>query len=474
MNVEIEHCLSRLSLVGGAARLCFSHMEGRMGDTRRSFIQKAVALGAATGPLRHWPMSLGSQPESRLPPLRQVAPVKRLTPADFADPNIFTNRFGRRITRMQAAPQAITAGHRSALVPYAVRAVLDASLRRPLTRLQAAVAKSITNAGLEKKLLARFRSLPTPLGAALGTNAFSAPTGAEADAWLFQTFRAGAAALEPSLNRNRLLLDGAFGQTVFITGGTTFADWIAQHPAQQQQCTDLYQARLEYRGITTHTAGDRWGGVEPYLVTGVYRIPGGSTTVEELGAPMVVKQDPSGLDSMPANNWEPSGGSQDAAGNPSNPIQFFPKVCETHHMNVFGVSMPYQVCGSPSALADAPVLLGSDKHYAVISVWEEDGDESSQVMQALGSAMLSAGSELLSAVPPAAPGAIVMIALGAILDLASYFTASSDDSIGNFVILLDNNTLGTSGYREISYRVQESGGSNDWTIWLGLESHKKQ
>ena len=87
--------------------------------------------------------------------------------------------------------------------------------------------------------------------------------------------------------------------------------------------------RLEYRGITTHHVKDRTGGADPYLIAGFYRIPhelsGITRIMHEMTSPMKIEHRPHNLQAMAHNEWSPSGGKQDRAGNPSNPIQFYPK-----------------------------------------------------------------------------------------------------------------------------------------------------
>jgi hypothetical protein len=224
--------------------------------------------------------------------------------------------------------------------------------------------------------------------------------------------------------------------------------------------------RLEYRGITTHYTEDRSGGVEPYMITGFYRIPFSTIrgAIHPLTEGSKVTQYPKNLGNMSADHWMPSGGSQDDNYNPSNPIQFFPLITEKRTIQVPGLGeMTIPVSGVVTPLDWSPVLLGRDLHCALISVWEEDGDQSAQLLSNLGAAMASIGS-MLSATPI---GAVIVI-IGAAFELASYLTGEEDDPIGDRVLLFSESDLKMTGYTERKFRVSKGG--NSWTIYIGAEA----
>ncbi len=119
----------------------------------------------------------------------------------------------------------------------------------------------------------------------------------------------------------------------------------------------IYNFELSYRGITTLKASDRFGGVEPYLISSFCRVPA-SGEMDILVDAFQVKQSPSNLGRMDGDEWMPSGGGQDANGNPSNPITLFN--------------------------GDFPPYDSSLAYYSIVKVMEEDGGQGAEIAKVMG------------------------------------------------------------------------------------------
>ena len=184
---------------------------------------------------------------------------------------------------------------------------------------------------------------------------------------------------------------------------------------------------------------------------------------------MKVQHVPNNLGVSGPNSWFPNGGA-DASGNPKEPVQFFPKFTRSVSIAPFP-GAPAQTFSMPAGVAmpveNSPVLLGYDLHFALVSVWEQDGDQSAQIMRTLSDSMSVIGELVGSVAPPL--GAFLVI-LGGILGLASLATAAGDDHVGDFVVPFGQAQLSIPGFREAGVRV--SSGGNDWTVHLGFESKR--
>src|SRR5439155_23594283 len=99
----------------------------------------------------------------------------------------------------KAAGRISTAGHRSALIPYVARALVDSqNPKTSLTQMQKAVAEPLVKLKLRDRFLERYRALPPSLASALGLEAFTQADNKEVDAWLVNTLVQGANGLEKS------------------------------------------------------------------------------------------------------------------------------------------------------------------------------------------------------------------------------------------------------------------------------------
>jgi hypothetical protein len=223
---------------------------------------------------------------------------------------------------------------------------------------------------------------------------------------------------------------------------------------------DEYHFKFEYRGITVHKGEDRLFGpnVDPYYVANFLRNPQGTCELIPLRKEHKHKIGEE-IPEMSDDEWYPSGGSTDADGNPILPIPIFPELVIT---SLF----PLEYSGDDIE-ESFPLLNVNDKYLAILSVWEMDGDQSEKIMKALSMALGEVGKALLSIVPVA--GAIV-IAIAAILNLASYLTGSEDDAVGDYMFFFDESELKNTEYRNISSRMTSSDGTLDWTLYFGIDS----
>jgi hypothetical protein len=368
-----------------------------------------------------------------------------------------------------AAKRIPNSPHKSILISYITRILAAEKQRQRLTKQQQLIADAFKTHMTSERIIDRFQSMPTSFGKAIDKKVFEYDKASDADKYVSDKMTEGAESIEQAIrssNSDTYTLESA--RAIIFDGIRSLIEWHEQNttPPPPGECPSLYQLRLEYRGITTHYTEDRSGGVEPYMITGFYRIPFSTIrgAIHPLTEGSKVTQYPKNLGNMSANHWMPSGGSQDDKDNPSNPIQFFPLITEKRTIQVPGLGeMTIPVSGVVTPLDWSPVLLGRDLHCALISVWEEDGDQSAQLLSNLGAAMASIGS-MLSATPI---GAVIVI-IGAAFELASYLTGEEDDPIGDRVLLFSESDLKMTGYTERKFRVSKGG--NSWTIYIGAEA----
>jgi hypothetical protein len=368
-----------------------------------------------------------------------------------------------------AAKRIPNSPHKSILISYITRILAAEKQRQRLTKQQQLIADAFKTHMTSERIIDRFQSMPTSFGKAIDKKVFEYDKASDADKYVSDKMTEGAESIEQAIrssNSDTYTLESA--RAIIFDGIRSLIEWHEQNttPPPPGECPSLYQLRLEYRGITTHYTEDRSGGVEPYMITGFYRIPFSTIrgAIHPLTEGSKVTQYPKNLGNMSANHWMPSGGSQDDNDNPSNPIQFFPLITEKRTIQVPGLGeMTIPVSGVVTPLDWSPVLLGRDLHCALISVWEEDGDQSAQLLSNLGAAMASIGS-MLSATPI---GAVIVI-IGAAFELASYLTGEEDDPIGDRVLLFSESDLKMTGYTERKFRVSKGG--NSWTIYIGAEA----
>lgn len=369
----------------------------------------------------------------------------------------------------KAAKRIPNSPHKSILISYITRILAAEKQRQRLTKQQQLIADAFKTHMTSERIIDRFQSMPASFGKAIDKKVFEYDKASDADKYVSEKMTEGAESIEQAIrssNSNTYTLESA--RAIIFDGIRSLIEWHEQNtePTPPGECPSLYQLRLEYRGITTHYTEDRSGGVEPYMITGFYRIPFSTIrgAIHPLTEGSKVTQYPKNLGNMSANQWMPSGGSQDNNYNPSNPIQFFPLITEKRTIQVPGRGeMTIPVSGVVTPLDWSPVLLGRDLHCALISVWEEDGDQSAQLLSNLGAAMASIGS-MLSATPI---GAVIVI-IGAAFELASYLTGEEDDPIGDRVLLFSESDLKMTGYTERKFRVSKGG--NSWTIYIGAEA----
>lgn len=369
----------------------------------------------------------------------------------------------------KAARRIPNSPHKSILISYITRILAAEKQRQRLTKQQHLIADAFKTHMTSERIIDRFQNMPASFGKAIDKKVFEYDKASDVDKYVREKMTEGAESIEQAIrssNSDTYTLESA--RAITFDGIRSLIEWHNQNTAPQEpgECPSLYQLRLEYRGITTHNTGDRSGGVEPYMITGFYRIPFSTIrgAIHPLTEGSKVTQYPKNLGNMSANQWMPSGGSQDSIGNPSNPIQFFPLITEKRTIQVPGIGeMTIPVSGIVTPLDWSPVLLGRDLHCALISVWEEDGDQSAQLLSNLGAAMVSIGS-MLSATPI---GAVIVI-VGAAFELASYLTGEEDDPIGDRVLLFSEHDLKMTGYTERKFRI--SRGDNSWTIYIGAEA----
>ena len=389
---------------------------------------------------------------------------------------------GRHERLLRAADLIPKSVHKSAIIPYMVRGVLDYREGRKLTTLQEKLIKPIVEAGLDTNLVRRFTGLPDKTAKAFNQKYFREKHRSAVDEEFRSTITEAGNKVAEEIRKSGkpdYSISGGFTNAKLRTVDSkrSLADVFESLNNEEPDCPPIYQLRLEYRGITTRKISERLGGdgVDPYLITAFYRIPIETSrfpdVLHEVTAPMKVKHLPEDLDEMNSNQWSPSGGSQDSAGNPSNPIQFHPKFIRhvtTVQNTIYGPVTIDTAVPQATSIDLCPFLRGMDLHFALISVWEEDGDQSEQIMRQIGGLMTKVGQELM-AIAPLVGGIVVVV--GLLLELISFLLGSEDDYIGDFILLFDEEQLANEGYHIISHRII-SDDDNDWTIYLGVESKK--
>ncbi|MEJ2602558.1 MAG: hypothetical protein P8172_04590 [Gammaproteobacteria bacterium] len=386
----------------------------------------------------------------------------------------FVDRAKKRSARLARAAKLMPRSpHKSILLPYVTRIMAAKREGGRLTAAQDRIAKAFTGHVSADTVLNRFNNLPPNVGKAMDKKVFTLQRSSDVDRYVGEQLALAAESVASAIGRSRsdsYRMEGF--HHVDFEGIGALKDWADYHqnPPDPEPCPNLYQLRLEYRGITTHRTADRSGGVEPYLITGVYRIPFRTVvgSIHSMTREAIVKQYPKDLHDMSAGYWMPQGGEQDQYGNPSDPFQFFPLITANRTVDVPGRGeMTFPVDGWVTPVDSAPVLIGRDMHCALISVWEQDGDQSAELLANMGAAMMAIGG----LIPVPGVGAVIIV-IGAALELASYITGEDDDPIGDRVLLLGEEHLQMTGMTERNFTVTSSDGDNRWTVYIGAESQK--
>jgi hypothetical protein len=425
-----------------------------------------------------------------MPQIRQLAKEKSFLLSDIARKGkqafVTGDRLKRRNdTLIKAATKISKTPHRSALIPYILRSLLDHQEKRKLTGFQEELIRPILQAGLADRVLKRFKGLPDQTAKAFDANYFKvSETGERIDDLLKNQILQATKQVETDISKSarEYTLIGGFGNTTFTSasGVGLSKDILAAFGilSPVPACPPVFQLDLEYRGITTHKVHDKSNGVEPYLITSFYRIPHEirdyimhgdiPSVMHEMTSPMKIEQIPKNLGQMSAGYWMPSGGHMDSLGNPSNPIQFHPKMLIETEITVFEMELKI-MRPINSSVNLAPLLHGQDSHFAVISVWEEDGDQSFEIMKNFTNLVGPMGATLLALyeVPFVALGLVIIDLL---IELVRFISGNMDDHIGEIVLFFDKSDLEIEGYREIPFRINND--DNEWTIFIGVESKR--
>lgn len=407
-------------------------------------------------------------PRQKSKPLTQIRKGVRDTQSAK---KYFDNRVRRRRANMaQAATKITTSPHKSIMIPYLTRIMAAKKEGDRLTSQQRRIATAFTAHTSADTVLNRFNDLPANVGSAFDKKVFTLRTASDVDKYVSDRIVEAAEKVESkvsSSSSNAYRLEGFRG--IDFEGIGALKDWSDyNNNPTPEPCPNLYQLRLEYRGITTLKTADRSGGVEPYLMTAFCRVPFGTITgaIHTMGKPATVKQYPKGLHNMSPGEWMPSGGA-DENGNPLRPFQFFPLITTNHTAEVHGMEIPYSVDGWQTPNDWSPVLLGRDLHCALISVWEEDGDQSAELLSNMGSAVAAIGGMIAN---PLVGGVIIVV--GLVLELASFLTGEDDDPIGDQVLFFGEQDLQRIGYTERPFTTTSRDGNNRWRIYIGAESQK--
>ena len=337
---------------------------------------------------------------------------------------------------------------KSALIPFALRAVIDFDNNRVLTPLQAKIVSFLRKAKIDRQLSRRYESLPKEVLKAFDERYFKG-TATEAEKLMLTTF---ASANKEITKQLKTAFEGkkdfklSLGFSDFYIPQKSLAvlcKWASnQKPNTDKPPADVFNLQLDYRGITTLEVGDRSGGVEPYIVPGIYKIFDNGD-FEEVVEPTFIQQNPWNLGKMQSNEWMPSGGDQDANGNPTNPI------------TIFSLNFPpYDI---------------NRIYCAAIKVMEEDGGYGAEIAAAMGAAMLAAGYSMIRT---GWIGAAIVIALGSVMELLAAIWSSSeaDDFIGDIMLFFDISEITSESFAEISSEV--TNGGNYWKLYFGKKSTK--
>lgn len=381
-----------------------------------------------------------------MPGIRKIArPISLTTPAKELPTPLIGKLTANRVK------QSVTKG---LLVGFAVRATHDARAGKRLTAAQSAVFAFLERRNLTGKLLRRFEEVSKTTRDAF-LHDFANVDAAKLDKALIDRFAAVSTAVHGEMQsamvaKRAYRMPTALGTTHLSQSSLAALlaarlDAGAGAPPQ-----DVFDFTLTYRGITTHDASDRAGGVEPYLVSSFYRIPNDGSGMQPLTEPFVIKQRPWGLGDMDSDEWMPSGGHQDSLGNPSNPRRIFT-----------GIFPP----------------LGVDTlYYSIIKVMEEDGGQGAEIARAMGDSLMTIGGSILlaglaSANPAVVLAGVLVAALGLISELVSFCFASNDDPVGDVLMAFDASTICSGATTEWAERV--TGDGNDWTLYFGVASAKR-
>lgn len=337
------------------------------------------------------------------------------------------------------------------LIGYVARTLRDAEQRNVLTPTQANLYNLLVGERLERRILRRLATL-TPATSKAATEAYARTPAAQLDAQLQKAFEAKALDISRQLqvahtNGKGLRLATAFGSMELSR--ETVAAVLGASTTPPTPSTDAYDFELSYRGITTRDTGDRCGGVEPYMVASFYRVPDDGSSMQPFREPFVIEQKPWGLGDMDADEWMPSGGTQDGQGNPRNPIAIF-------------------------AGAFPPFPLDS-LYIAMVRVMEKDGGQGAEIASLIGKAMLSiGGSVLVAGLGSGNPGLViagaVIAALGLVSELVSLCFASDDDYVGDIVMAFGKPDLIANTFYERADQVKYGG--NKWVLYFGVSSIK--
>lgn len=373
-----------------------------------------------------------------MPQIRKIA-KRTMFPPTIPSREVSTSLFLKRDFPERLA-SSLTKG---ALIPFAIRAIIDYRNNNLLSPLQETVVRCLQRCNAEAKLIRLYERLPQKIQKLFDQKYFTEKQ-IDVDKLIEKTIRSAGAKVDNELRaafaaKTAYILPTAFKP--FIVPYETLASMFAG--GRQQPPPDVYNFELSYRGITTLKTDDRSGGVEPYFVVDFCRIPT-SGGLEMLLNPFVIKQRPWNLGKMSNNEWMPSGGQQDQNGNPSDPITIFS-----------GDFPPYD-----------PTLT----YLSVMKVMEEDGGQGSQIAEAMGGVLVGVGGALIPA--NAIAGAIV-IAIGGCLELVAAIWSSSDEDecIGDLLIYWDATYICSNSFIERGYEV--AGEDNDWVMYCGIRSTKR-
>lgn len=349
-----------------------------------------------------------------------------------------------------------------------------------MTKLQRAVLDPLIKAEISDKLLLRFTNLPKIVRNSFDQSYFEIEDKSKLDKAFLQQFNDAAKVINNQINELRITSDnemqkfkmkGAFKNfSVNYKYLKTLKEYLADkidtgdyiQPAPEP---DRYHFRLKYRGITVHKAKDRGvDHVEPYMIASFMYNSAEDPELKTIVSPFVIKHIPSGLGEMNPGYWSARGGAY-SNGEPKKPVTIQPRVGRDHTYS------------TTDNLTLIPAILSSDKlFYAILSVWEEDGDQSAKICQAIGEALITIGGAVIAATGGSVVGAVVgavIVVIGAILELIGFLLGSDDDPIEDTLIAFDKTELDKEYWREIDVRVSDDDRNNDWTLYFSAESKKE-